>query len=139
MRLSLGVLVCLGLSGLCAAWADEPTKASPEAATPALVTAPSPAAAPTAAAAPVAAVPAASPVKTVDADQERYFRALGYTPKMHDGEKLWCRHEEVLGSRVSGKQVCSTPEQLRQAEQQSKSTLESIQRSSMTGCPKPCR
>ena len=47
-----------------------------------------------------------------DAEQDRHFRSLGYSMKMHDGEKLWCRHEEVLGS--------------------------SVQRSSRTGCMKPC-
>jgi hypothetical protein len=86
----------------------------------------------------VAAAPAAQAAKTASTDEDRRFRAQGYTLKMHDGDKLWCRHEEVLGSRVGGKQVCSTPEQIRQTEQQSKAITESVQRSSMTGCPKPC-
>src|SRR6185369_9947812 len=134
MRLSLGVLVCLGISALCAACADKPTKASSAAAAPPPVSAPAPAAAP--AAAPAPAAPAAA--KLADADEDRHFRAQGYTLKMHEGEKLWCRHEEVLGSRVGGKLVCSTPEQIRVTEQQSKDITESVQRSSRTGCTKPC-
>jgi len=135
MRLSLGVLVCLGLSALCAACADKPTKASSAVAAPPPVSAPAPAAAPASAPAAAAAAPAA---KLADADEDRHFRAQGYTLKMHEGEKLWCRHEEVLGSRVGGKLVCSTPEQIRMAEQQSKDIAESVQRSSRTGCMKPC-
>ena len=143
MRLSLGVLVCLGISALCAACADKPTKASSAAAAPPPVLASAPAApAATPSAAPVTAAASAAPVaeaaKMTDAEQDRHFRSLGYSMKMHDGEKLWCRHEEVLGSRVGGKLVCSTPEQIRLAEQQSKDTTESVQRSSRTGCMKPC-
>jgi hypothetical protein len=128
MRLSLGVLVCLGMGALCAACADAPTKATSAAAAPPPVSAPTPAAAP--------AAPATA--QLADADQDRHFRSLGYSLKMHDGEKLWCRHEEVLGSRVGGKVVCSTTEQIRVNEQQSKDITESVQRSSRTGCTKPC-
>ena len=151
MRLSLGVLVCLGMSALCAAWADEPTEASATPATPAPVSATAPAAAPTAPVAPSASVdvapaasaaaaspPAAQAAKTTETEQDHYFRSHGYTLKMHDGDKLWCRHEESLGSRLGGKLVCSTPEQLRQIEQQAKDTAESVQRNSRTGCLKPC-
>jgi hypothetical protein len=139
MRLSLGLLVCLGMGALCAACADDPTKASSAAAAPPPVLAASPAAAPaTPVAAAASAAPSAPADKLADADQDRHFRSLGYSLKMHDGEKLWCRHEEVLGSRVGGKLVCSTPEQIRVTEQQSKDITESVQRSSRTGCTKPC-
>jgi hypothetical protein len=124
MRLSLGVLVCLGMSALCAACADKPTKASSAAAVPAVAPAP--------------AAPVAQAATVADTDQDRHFRAMGYSLKMHDGDKLWCRREESLGSRVGGKLFCSTPEQLRQIEQQAKDTAESVQRNSRTGCLKPC-
>ena len=73
-----------------------------------------------------------------DTDQDQHFRSMGYSLQMHDGDKLWCRREESLGSRVGGKLFCSTPEQLRQIEQQAKDTAESVQRNSRTGCLKPC-
>jgi hypothetical protein len=37
---------------------------------------------------------------------------------MHNGEKLFCRREEQLGSRLGGQKVCSTALQLDVTERQ---------------------
>lgn len=43
---------------------------------------------------------------------EKHFLAEGYKLEMHNGEKMLCRREEELGSRLGGRKVCSTAQQL---------------------------
>ncbi|HXY95496.1 MAG TPA: hypothetical protein VEH00_00885 [Steroidobacteraceae bacterium] len=44
--------------------------------------------------------------------QEKHFLSEGYRLEMHHGEKMFCRREDTLGSRLGSKNYCSTAEQL---------------------------
>ena len=121
-----GALACLGAGAISLAIADPP---APTASAPA-------ASAPTATpAAPVAdtakvATTAAAP----EMDQlEKHLRAEGYVVRMKDGEKLFCKREEVLGSRLSAGMKCATAEALRVREDQDQQAAESAQRAARTG------
>jgi hypothetical protein len=43
---------------------------------------------------------------------------------MHHGEKVFCRREEVLGTRLGGQKVCSTVIQLKATEEQAKASVD---------------
>jgi len=47
---------------------------------------------------------------------------------MRHGDKMYCRNEDVLGSRVAGRKVCGTVEELETREQLSKEMLGNAQR-----------
>lgn len=127
MRLVVGLLACLGAGGLSVAIADPP---STEPAQPAASAA---AASPSASQAPKAApAPSATPADTEDA-LEKHFRAEGYSVRMHNGEKLFCRREEVLGSRLEGKVSCAHKDELKAREEQAQEAAERTQRASRTG------
>jgi hypothetical protein len=110
MRLVSVVLTCVVGSAQVAA-ADEPSKAPEPAATnPAPSSAPT--ANPAAAATPAASAPAASSAAAASDDRiEKHFRAEGYTVKTVNGEKQYCKKEDVTGSRLGGSVKC-TPEQI---------------------------
>ena len=128
MRLSLGVLVCLGVGGLAAAVADEANSPAAPAATPA-----EPAAPPTAPATPPAA---ATPVATNAEQSDRHLLSEGYHAEMHDGQKIYCRKEEVLGSRLEGKRTCGTSAELMLREEQSNAATDRAQRTGGVAAPK---
>jgi hypothetical protein len=115
MRIAIGLLACLGTCALTSALADPPAEIAPTATgAPAATSAP---AAPAAATSPPASKPAAS---EIDPD-EKHFIAAGYKPEMRGGVKVFCRREQVLGSRLGGEQKhCATVEQLKVSEQESK-------------------
>jgi hypothetical protein len=125
-----------------------PALADPEAnaasATPAASAAPAapaaaPAATPASAAAPAAAHPAASAAPAasehaaveVDAAQmdqlEKHFISEGYKVEMHNGEKLFCRREEQMGTRLGAQKQCSTAQQLMFTERDSRRQAEHAQ------------
>ena len=133
MRLVVSVLACVGVSGISIALADPPTdaaSANPPAAAPAATppAAAAPAAAapakpadPAAAAKPVApsAAPAATEhaapvvVSAAEMDQEeKHFLSEGYKVEMRNGEKVYCRREQVLGSHLGGQKQCASGQQL---------------------------
>jgi hypothetical protein len=144
MRFGIGALVCLGAGGISAALADPVTPPT----TPAATSAPAPSTAPKQAApapaAPAAdaktatpaavaksATPAADAKSTVlvqgKAEQdalEKHFLSEGYKVEMHNGEKLFCRREEQLGSRLGGYKNCGTAEQLSFTEQEAKAAVQ---------------
>lgn len=114
-----GVLACLGAGAISLALADPP--AAQPAATPA-----APAADAAKATAPTAAAQ--------EMDQlEKHFRAQGYVVRMKDGEKLFCKREEVLGSRLSAGMKCATAEALKVREDQDQQAAERAQRAARTG------
>jgi hypothetical protein len=139
------VPTCLGLGAISLALADPPAPSpSPTTAAPA---ADVPAAAPAATAAPPAATaappaaagtpPAAAqatssaPATGPTVDQyEKHFLAEGYKLEMHNGQKLFCRTEEIVGSRLGGQRVCATLEQLRATETDTRESIERWQRTS---------
>jgi len=99
------------------------------------------AAAPATAAAPASPAPASSPPSTasaaaatsapakpaVDADERRLI-AEGYKPQMRGGTKVYCKREQVLGSRLGAPEVCATADQLKTSTQNSREATEQSQR-----------
>jgi hypothetical protein len=48
--------------------------------------------------------------------------------QMRHGEKVFCRREEVLGSRLEGKMNCSTAQQLKTTQDQAQEAAQRLQR-----------
>src|ERR1700704_3828169 len=141
MRFVVGALACMAVGGISLALADPSTTASPPSppSAPSAPSAPA-AAAPTAQAAPATpasttpapaahAASAAAPAQdnkpavivqgTPEFDTvQKHFLAEGYKLEMRNGEKVFCRREEQLGSRLGGQKVCSTALQLMVTERQ---------------------
>jgi hypothetical protein len=127
MRLVLGMLACMGTGAI--ALADPPPSTPTQPAASSVPTASVPATAPAAAA--PATAPAASTSHEAPAatdQREKLLRLKGYRSEMRHGEKMYCRSEEVLGSRLGGRKVCGTVEQLEDREHMSKEMLETAQR-----------
>ena|ERR1700683_1354901 len=134
MRVFFGVLVCLGSGAISVAMAEDPPSA-PDTATSPTASASSPTQTPSAAPANAAkAVSTDAPVKADDsAVQERHFLSEGYKIEMRNGEKMYCRREEQMGSRLGGQKNCSTPQQLTANEAQAKELVERNQRQMARG------
>ena len=82
----------------------------------------SPATAPTAAASAPHETPAA-----ID-PREKTLKAKGYHLEMRNGEKYYCRSEEVMGSRLGGRKYCGTVADVEDREHRSKDMAEGAQR-----------
>jgi hypothetical protein len=121
-----GALACLGAGAISLAIADPP---APTASAPA---ASAPTATPAAPAADTAKVATTAAAPEMD-QLEKHLRAEGYVVRMKDGEKLFCKREEVLGSRLSAGMKCATAEALRVREDQDQQAAESAQRAARTG------
>jgi hypothetical protein len=131
MRLLVGVLACMSVGAISIAMADPPPPASSTATAPAATSVPAAPAAAAKAAAPAADAEKTSVVvqSTPEVDPlEKHFLAEGYKMEMRNGEKVFCRREEELGSRLGGRKVCSTAQQLDITERTAKA---SVNRSSM--------
>ncbi len=121
MRLIVGILACLASTVLLA---DEP---------PAPAATPAPAAAAPAANAPNAVLipPAAAAAKTAPpADDEaevKRLRSRGYRLEKRDGNEVWCRKEDAMGTRLGGHTVCRTADQIRYEEEKAKRDVQRIQ------------
>jgi hypothetical protein len=156
MRTRAGLIPCLLICGLSGAFAAEPPgqaapagPADPAAATPApseSIPAPTtgdaghasasepktsaatagsaPLPAPSQATAPAAASKSGKPELT---PEEHRLVNQGYKLEMHNGQKIFCRREQELGSRVSPIKTCGTAEQLKFVIQQNKDELRSLQ------------
>jgi hypothetical protein len=119
MRFVILALALLGVGGPALAAADPAPTTQPErTATPAAAV-PSPAA--SQAAAPKTAAPALS------SDEQRLL-SQGYKPQMRNGEKIYCRREAELGSRIPAAQHCGTVAQLTTATQDGKDFTQQAQR-----------
>ena len=147
MRFVVGALACMAVGGISLALADPSTTASPPSppSAPSAPSAPA-AAAPTAQAAPATpasttpapaahAASAAAPAQdnkpavivqgTPEFDTvQKHFLAEGYKLEMRNGEKVFCRREEQLGSRLGGQKVCSTALQLMVTERQAQASVD---------------
>jgi hypothetical protein len=113
MRLVVGMLVFVGTGAIAFADAPSPT--------------------PTQSAASTATPAASAPHETTAAidPREKILRLKGYRLEMRRGEKLYCRSEEVLGSRLAGRRVCGTVDELQQREHLSQEMVESAQRTQL--------
>ncbi len=118
MRLFSGVLTVIGIGAVSLALADTP--ASP--------------AAPSSTAAPTPAPTAASQAPAEDTQLDHHLRSEGYKVEMHNGQKVYCRKEDILGSRLgAGTKTCSTGEQLKITEAQAHEAAERAQRQQTSG------
>ena len=148
MRFVVGALACMAVGGISLALADPSTTASPPSppsapsapsapaaaapapqaapATPAASTTPAPAAHAASAAAPAQDnKPAVIVQGTPEFDTvQKHFLAEGYKLEMRNGEKVFCRREEQLGSRLGGQKVCSTALQLMVTERQAQASVD---------------
>lgn len=139
MRFDVFALAFLGVGGLVLAAADPAPATQPErAATPAAVlsdsaspatSAATEALAPHAASSPAASQPAAptAAAAALSADEQRLLNQ-GYRPQMRNGEKIYCRREAELGSRISSVQHCGTVTQLKTATQDGRDYTDKAQR-----------
>jgi hypothetical protein len=58
---------------------------------------------------------------------EKHFLSEGYKLEMRGGQKVLCRREEELGSRLGGKKVCAPATELMMAERESQRAVDSSQ------------
>jgi hypothetical protein len=58
--------------------------------------------------------------------------AQGYRPKMRHGQKVFCRTEPELGSRLGGQEVCATVAEHKARQTAVREELERERRSSMS-------
>jgi hypothetical protein len=145
MRLDILALAVLGVGRLALAVAADPAPATPpeRAAAPATavtdsassaksattgVPAPAPSPATSAPAAPKGAAPELS------AAENRLIN-LGYKPQMRNGEKIYCRREAPMGSRISSGQHCGTVAELATTTQEGREGLEKTQRNTVNPMP----
>jgi len=83
---------------------------------------------------PTQSAPAATPpssavsANTATDPRERILKAKGYRLETRDGKKVYCRSEEVLGSRLAAKKTCGTVEDLMEREHLSREMVEGVQR-----------
>jgi hypothetical protein len=128
MRLISGGLACVLLGAVSMAVAGDPpadttNNAAPAASAPAGSPAASSAAGATKSSVTVTA--AATPPAAPEGDQAaKHFLAEGYKMQMRNGQKVFCRREEQLGSRLGGAVNCNTAEELSQIETQAQDAID---------------
>jgi len=132
MRFAVRVLAgVVGAGAVSLALADPSTTApdtttAPAAATASAATATTPGA--QASPAPSATSAATAPAKPAIDPEEKRLIAMGYKPEMRNGEKVFCRHEEILGSRLAEAKHCASAQQLKISQQENQDVIEKIQR-----------
>jgi len=67
---------------------------------------------------------------------ERRLLASGYKLQIRNGRRLWCHHEEVLGSRLQGGSRCDTEEQINSTQRDSE---ELMNRNRLQSGVAPCK
>jgi hypothetical protein len=152
LKLALAVLICLGAGPMARADTPPPPPAAvpgptstAAAATPDAAASPSekapappqgapasssaaPSTASTAGESPKPAAAAESPKPAAAADPRvKQLLAQGYRPQMQNGQTLYCRTQEVIGSRLASKRVCGTVDELQSREQNYKDAAQSAQ------------
>jgi hypothetical protein len=122
MRLVVGFLAILGAGAI--AVADPPSQTPTQSA--ASAASATSAATPAASATPAAGAPHEA-TAAID-PREKMLKVKGYRLEMRHGEKFYCRNEEVLGSRLGGRKICGTVEDLQDRERLSRDMAEGAQR-----------
>jgi len=143
MRFAMPALAFLGVGALALAAAADPaptpqpertaapaalTTDSASPATSAATGVPAPPPGPSRAASQPAAATAAAPALSA---AEQRLLSQGYKPQMRNGQKIYCRREAELGSRISAGQKCGTVTELATATQDGKDYLNQTQRSQL--------
>jgi hypothetical protein len=149
MRRAVAMLAILTIGGLSFAFADPPaTSVAPESqgskaqnSTAEDIADQHSETAPATAAATVAVTPDAAPANpNISASdermQEKLLRAQGYKPSMRNGEKVFCRREIPLGSRLPTTLKCVTVAEAETMAKEGKETTEHLQRT-MVACLQP--
>ena len=114
MRYVVGFLACTVAAACLAADPETPATDASLTAQPATPAASAtPAAAPAPASAPAASTPSAN--NATSELREKHFKSEGYTVKMHNGGKLYCRTDIGTGSRIP-KEQCYSEDALVRAE-----------------------
>jgi hypothetical protein len=149
MRFDILVLAFLGVGSLTLTAAADPAPATqPEraAAPAAAVTDSAPHAtsaatgvpAPPSASSPAPSAPGASKATApqLSVDEQRLIN-LGYKPKpeLRNGEKIYCRREAALGSRIPAGQHCGTVAELATTTREGREGLEKTQRNGVNPMP----
>jgi hypothetical protein len=128
MRLVACVLACVGAGGMALALADPPVNPAPATAVSPPATQPAASAAAPAASAPAPAAQAPTTTVNVEAareqQQEKHFLAEGYKLEMHNGQKMFCRREEQIGTRLGAQKYCSTGDQLEATEREARAAYQ---------------
>jgi hypothetical protein len=78
--------------------------------------------------APPAALASPPAAKTIDPQQDKRLRNMGYRPETRHGELVYCRTETVVGTRFPSK-VCGTPADLARITTEGRDAINQIQRS----------
>ena len=139
MRFVLLALAFLGVGRVTVVAAADPAPAAPPEHATAVAAVESASATksapPVVTATPPAASAAASPppagkdsAAALSAYEQRLIN-LGYKPQMRNGEKVYCRREAELGSRIAASQRCGTVSQLATTTRDGKDYLEKTQQS----------
>jgi hypothetical protein len=77
---------------------------------------------------------AATPPAAPEVDPtDKHFLSEGYRMQMRNGQKVFCRREDQLGSRLGGAVMCNTAEELKQIETQAHATVERAQNQQASG------
>ena len=131
MRFIVGVLACSGI--LSVAVADPSSPASAAQRPSAQSTAPADAAGKPAPApllsAGTPATPSPAAKSPAEFDQlEKQLLSEGYGVETRGGQKVFCRREQTLGSRLPGPKVCETAARLKAAEAEAKDATEHVQK-----------
>ena len=146
MRFDILALAVLGLGSLALAAAAEPAPTTPaeHAAAPAAAVTDSASSATSAAKGIPASSPASSATNPTPAAKaaapelspaENRLINLGYKPQMRNGEKIYCRREAPMGSRISSGQHCGTVAELATVTQEGREGLEKSQRNTVSPMP----
>jgi hypothetical protein len=135
MRFAVGLLACLGAGAVTSALADPQIEAQ---SAPAAAVAPVPSASAAPAPAPAAATATADaktapPEKPAVDPDVMHFMQEGYRPEMRHGQKLYCKKEVVLGSRLNAKKTCGTIEELKMVERRTRLDVEQAQQRQSNG------
>ena len=125
MRFAVRVLACVSAGAISLALAD-PSTTAPDSTT-ARAAATTPAATATTPDAQASPASAATAKPAVDPEERRLI-GMGYKPEMRHGEKVFCRREQTLGSRLGEAKHCATAEQLKISQQETHDVIEKIQR-----------
>jgi hypothetical protein len=59
--------------------------------------------------------------------KEKSLLAKGYKLRMRSGQKVFCKYEQVLGSRLQGREVCGTADELLAASQAAQQGVQEAQ------------
>jgi hypothetical protein len=115
MRFFVAALAALAAGTVTLAVADPPA-------------APAPATDSASAAKPASTATTTAAAPSGPSTDEKALMAQGFKPKMRSGQRLYCREEPVLGSRVQVKETCGTPDQLKSRTESARDATEQSQR-----------